>query len=128
METLEAGEWPLERWHHDEHLVYLTWVLHRDGLEAGLERIRAGIQRHNAARGIEQTADSGYHDTLTIFLVRYAAHLLDGHPGTLLEQLATVREQMSDFRALSRRYYSRDAIMSWEARTGWVPPDLQPLP
>jgi hypothetical protein len=43
------------------------------------------------------------------------------------EKVASVIESFSD-KTVMLRYYSRDRIMSQEARYGWVEPDVAALP
>jgi hypothetical protein len=41
--------------------------------------------------------------------------------------VAGVVQRLTD-RSIPLRYYRRETIGSWEARTSWVPPELDPLP
>lgn len=129
LRRFEAGALPLEAWHHREHLRVAFRLLTELPFEAALSRLRAGIQRFNARHGIELTLESGYHETITrLFAARIAALLDDRRERPRAEQLALVEAELGDFRAVVRRHYSRERILSWEARRGWVPPDLEPLP
>jgi hypothetical protein len=110
---------PQAEWHHRQHLqVALHYLVHAP--EHAEELMCAGIQKLNAAHGVPQTPTGGYHHTLTIAWLRVLrARLREGAaPQELLEE---------DGQQLLR-YYSQAAIMSWEARTGWVPPDREALP
>ena len=111
---------PQTSWHHRQHLlVALHYVQHEP--EQAEQRMQEGIQRLNAAHGVPQTETGGYHDTLTIAWVRHLKGRLraGASPDEILAEDPT---------AAIGRYYSRERIMSWEARTGWVEPDLAPLP
>ena len=115
----EEATLPHDRWHHAEHLaVALHYQVHRPA-EAE-ELMVQGIQKLNAAHGVAQTPTGGYHHTLTIVWVRLLRARI--RQGLSSEQLlAQQGEQILD-------YYSQARIMSWEARSTWVEPDLQPLP
>jgi len=111
---------PQSEWHHRQHLlVALHYVRHEPARAE--ELMQAGIQRLNAAHGVPQTETGGYHDTLTIAWVRHLK-------GCLRAGLSTEEILAEDPRHVILRYYSRERIMSWEARTGWVEPDREPLP
>lgn len=114
-----------EAWTHSAHLTVATWcTLSYEPAEA-LQRIRLGIQRLNAAHGVEQTPTGGYHETLTrvyMILVLEALGEMDiSRPFDILT--ATVIARCGD-RSLPRRFYSERTLFSWRARTSWVPPDL----
>lgn len=124
----EDGTLPFERWNHRAHLDVAVWYLRRHPRPEALERIRGGIQRYNAAHGVEQTETGGYHETLTVVFARLVGDLLEGAPpGTDEEDLLDeVWEACGDTR-LPLEFYERDTLMSWEARTGWVEPDRRRL-
>ena len=117
---------PREQWNHRAHLVYALVKLLDD--EDGGEAIRAGILRYAAAQGIAQTLEGGYHESITRFYIaivrRFIAETDVNRPLPVL-----VEELMNRFgdRQLPFQYYSKQRLMSWQARTEWVEPDLQPL-
>jgi len=115
-------------WDHRAHLTVALWYVAAHGHDGGLARIRAGILRLNAALGVAQTPTSGYHETLTRFFTwvvwRFVSAAPPGAtPAALVDELI----RRCGNRDLPLAYYSRERLMSWEARTGWVPPDLRPL-
>lgn len=118
---------PKEEWTHAAHLtVAACYTL--DDPERALQRAREGIQRFNIAKGVPQTDTGGYHETITVFFMHMVGHVLgslDGLPPC--EKVGRVVEALRDPRA-PLEYYSRDLIMSREARYGWVEPDLKALP
>lgn len=124
----EDGSWPVADWHHRQHLMVATWYLSTLPFDAAQLRIREGIQAYNKHQGIEQTLKSGYHETLTIALIRLIRHeIAAAGPMPLAEVVERVCRNLSDWRVV-RKHYSRERIMTWEARTTWVEPDLEPLP
>ncbi|MEZ2317554.1 MAG: hypothetical protein ACBR15_00920 [Microcoleus sp.] len=127
---------PRNQWNHEAHLTVALWYLFYDSETEAINAIRNGIKRYNSAHGIESTKDGGYHETLTLFWVRivrqYLAdesrnrsivHLANG----LIDKYADSLRDSSASRTLPFRYYTRDRLMSSEARNHWVEPDLKSL-
>lgn len=83
------------------------------------------IRRYNEATGVANTDTSGYHHTITVFLLREIWAVmrrapeasLDGHTARVLASPLGDR----DF-VLTR--YRRETLFSVAARWGWVEPDL----
>lgn len=115
-------------WNHPAHLTVALWYLfHYSELEA-THCIRVGIQRYNAALGIQTTANSGYHETITLFWIRIISYFLaNERANRSIVDLANKLIQIYDNKHLPFEYYSCDRLMSWEARTNWVEPDLKPI-
>lgn len=114
-------------WTHRDHLSTAAYYCITDP-DGATERMRKGIQALNKARGVEQTTTGGYHDTLTIAWTRIiAGHLRELNEIENHEKINSVIQSFED-RKTTLRYYTRDRIMSLEARYGWVEPDLEPLP
>ena len=127
-DAFERGEVAPGAWTHNAHLVVALWCLLLYGPEEGGERVRTGIQRLNAANGVPQTPGRGYHETITRFyLWAIRRHLRDAPPDASLADLANTLVAAWGDRNRPFEYYSRDRLMSWEARTGWVEPDLKKL-
>ena len=127
VKAFEAADIPREAWTHREHLALTAWYVLQNPLNA-TDRMRRGIQRLNAANGIETTLTGGYHETLTVSWVRLIRHHiseLDGLPP--IDRVNAVLEAFAD-KTQMLRYYSRELILAPKARFGWVEPDLQPLP
>ena len=126
---VETCRFPFAGWHHDIHLVVTSWYVERHGCEEATRRMRETVQRYNAHNGIEVTRETGYHETLTVAWVRIVA----GELGELDRDLALPARLQHVLDACADKYrlrdhYSRDLIMSWDARLGWVEPDLAALP
>ncbi len=116
-------------WTHECHLRVATSIFLLLG-EAGAYVMSVGIQRLNEVHGVPQTPTGGYHETLTrvwFNLVSQAARAagLGAEPEN--EALwATSLGWLQD-KKLPLRFYSKERIMSWEARSGWLEPDLNPV-
>jgi hypothetical protein len=125
----ESGTLPRERWTHHAHLSVALWYLSHFPEKDAMKFIREGIKRYNLAVGIANTRTSGYHETITLAWARLVKHLLSEeskNTGSLLIYHSLLSR--FDDRNTLLRYYSRDRLMSEEARTTWVEPDLLPLP
>jgi hypothetical protein len=117
-----------ERWTHEAHLTVALWYLSRHADAEATRLIREGIQRYNLARGILMTKDGGYHETITLFYIRAIRRYLGGACAsrTFAELLDGLIAACGD-RDFPFEYYSRERLLSWEARTGWLEPDLKSL-
>lgn len=115
-------------WTHQAHLTVALWYLVRYPERDATIRIRRGIKRYNRAWGIKTTRTGGYHETITRFYIRVISLFLKGAnlDCTLAVLANDLIEQCGD-KDLPLTYYSRERLMSWEARTTWVEPDLKSL-
>ncbi|MDT4895672.1 MAG: hypothetical protein QOH25_749 [Acidobacteriota bacterium] len=124
----ESCTLPRARWTHHAHLVVALWYLVRHEEAAATRLIRDGIMRYNKVSGIEQTKTGGYHETITLFYIRVIRKFLStANPDCTLAALATSLIRVCGDKNLPLEYYSRERLMSWEARTGWLEPDVKAL-
>lgn len=119
---------PRRYWTHQAHLTVALWYLfHYSEMEA-TNCIRSGILRYNAAVGIQANPSGGYHETITLFWIRTIAKFLDAEGAYRpMVDIANKVIELYGKKNLLLEYYSRDRLMSWEARTSWVEPDLKPI-
>ena len=92
--------------------------------------MRAGIRRLNEANGVVNSPTSGYHETITAAYVRFIFQFLSSCPREMtfdrrVDELLQSSVAQRDFLL---GYFSRDLLMSEQARAAWVEPDLLPLP
>ncbi len=119
---------PDSAWTHREHLRVAWMYLERYDLDAAHVLMRVAIIRLNAFHGLVESAERGYHETLTrVWLVLVAAarrvhrgedsvSFIDRHAGALA-------------RDVPLRHYARDRLFSTDARARFVEPDVAlPLP
>ena len=126
--AFERCELPRAAWTHRAHLLTALWYLVHHGPDVGGELVRTGIKRFNAANGVAQTPDGGYHETITCFYLWVVArHLRDAPTGTSFADLASTLVITWGDKNRPLEYYSRARLFSWEARTGWVEPDLKAM-
>jgi hypothetical protein len=124
----EACTLPRAEWTHHAHLVVALWYLMRHEEAAATKLIRYGIWRYNKACGIKQTKTGGYHETITLFYIRVILKfLLAANPDCTFMMLANSLINVCGDKNLPLEYYSRERLMSWEARIGWVEPDIKAL-
>jgi hypothetical protein len=117
---------PRSEWTHAAHLTIALWYLVNFPQTDAIQRIRVGIQRYNAAIGIETTPNSGYHETLTLFWANTVHQFMMQnkiHHFTP-ETVAQLTQGYKD-PAFPLQFYSHDQLFSWQARQGWVEPDLR---
>jgi hypothetical protein len=119
---------PREEWTHAAHLTVALWHLLEYDWPEAVVRVRAGIQRYNAAHGIRTTPTGGYHETLTLFWLRHVRAFLEAgrNEARALVSLANDLADSAD-RNLPLKHYTRKRLFSTEARAAWVEPDLKRL-
>jgi hypothetical protein len=130
LEEFAAGTFPRAGWNHAAHVTMASCYLQLFPIAEATCRIRDGIRHYNECQGTANTADSGYHETLTLFWIAMVANLLGQCSSRLtrLEKARIVVETFAPRRDLFRDYYSFDVVRSREARREWTPPDVKPLP
>jgi hypothetical protein len=119
---------PCVEWTHRAHLTVGLWTLREHLADEALRRIRAGIQRYNAACGVVTTPTRGYHETITCFYMRVIGHYLST-VANCTDWLAVTNGLLDQYGSpdLPFAYYTRERLMSPEARAAWVEPDLRVL-
>lgn len=125
----ETGTLPRAQWTHRAHLLVACWYLVCRPEPEATERIRQGIKQYNASQGILTTPTGGYHETMTIFWIRLLRRFLA--TATLDCSLVSLMNEMLslyDKKSLPFEYYTRERLMSPEARATWIEPDVKPLP
>jgi hypothetical protein len=119
----EDGTWPKAKWTHAAHLA--TGACYIVAFDDALDRLRTGIPRYNVSQGGQNTEDSGYHETLTVFWNNVIRDFIRTLPPTQ-DRLSIARVVVAEFalqRDLFRKYYDFDVVNSREARAKWIPPN-----
>jgi hypothetical protein len=113
-----------DEFRHRGHL-RLAWLVLSRHTKSEAEQIVAGeIRRFAVANG----ASNRYHDTLTRFWVRLLSHAMENAPEARnIDELLNVFPFLLD-KSLPYRHWRGETFNSDPARTGWVEPDLVPLP
>jgi adenylate kinase family enzyme len=125
----EACAIPAKVWTHAAHLTVGLWHVERYGPEDALVRLRTGISRLNESHGSVNSATAGYHETITVAYVQLLAQFLAYCPERmpLADRIAALLDSPLAAKNVLLTFYSRDRLMSTEARAAWVEPDVAPL-
>ena len=120
---------PCHEWTHQAHLIVGLWYCSHHDATTATDILRNCIKQYNIACGKQNTENSGYHETITLFWVRIIRSYLSKATleCSLVHLVNDLVTRYSDGK-FPFEYYSRDRLMSWEAKTNWIEPDLKPLP
>jgi hypothetical protein len=110
--------------HHADH-VRLAWIyLRMMPMAEAEERMAAILRRYSAHKG----KPDRYHHTMTLAWMRLVSAARCATPEPILfEEFIAAHPDLAQATALSK-YYSGELLEIPAARTGWVAPDLLPLP
>ena len=124
----EACAIPAKVWTHAAHLSVGLWHVERYGRDEALARLRSGIRRLNESHGGVNSATGGYHETITAAYVELLAQFLERREdGPLSDAIAQLLAGPLADRRVLLTFYSRERLMSTEARAAWVEPDIARL-
>jgi polar amino acid transport system ATP-binding protein len=128
-ERFAAAAVPRAEWTHAAHLRVGAWHVDRHGPEEALRLLRDRIRRLNEVNGVANTPTGGYHETITAAYVHLIAAYLTAAPKDrpLDERVERMIAGPVAHKEFLRRYWSKDLLMSPQARAAWVPPDGAPL-
>ncbi|QDP20616.1 hypothetical protein FMM02_09950 [Sphingomonas xanthus] len=121
---------PRSEWTHEAHLGATCWlILKRPDIDLDRD-IRAIIADYNASVGGVNSDHEGYHDTITRAYLHGVRHFLAqvGSDRPIHELVNALLRSPVGRRDWPLRFWSRERLMSVEARRGYVEPDLAPLP
>ena len=128
LQQFESTAWPLQDWHHRQHIKVAYLYLRRLPLEAASARIRERIKAFNAAKQVAESLSSGYHETMTQAWMRLVDLTLREYgPAETADLFYQQNPQLSEKKVL-RLFYSRELFLSQRAKTEFVEPDLAPFP
>ena len=113
MRRFEGCEYGLEEFNHGEHLKVAWTYLQLYGYESALARMRAGLLRFSA-----HYQKTGYNETITAFWMRMLQQHSAGDPDDVFPTLG--KEAIF-------QHFTRERVMSEDAKRDWVEPDLLPL-
>ncbi len=115
------------QWTHEAHL-RMAWIYSRreQDCDAALKRMRAGIPKLNDAL---DTAPHLYHDTVTCAFgtLVHARAIRPGSPVTWREFADAHPELFDKIAPILHRHYRPETLATDAARTGFIPPDRNPL-
>ena len=128
-EGLFACTLPRTEWTHAAHFAAALWLMrYRTDLDE-FRDMPGMIRAYNESVGRVNDDSSGYHETITQASLCALRGVLDVNPDTPIHQLvnALMASNLGNPNWLLE-YWSRDRLMSVEARRQWSEPDLKPLP
>ena len=129
-EGFSACTLPRVEWTHAAHFAAALWLMrYRPDLDASTEMPRM-IRAYNESVGGVNDDSSGYHETITLASLRALRGVLEANPADMpIYRIvnALMASSLGNPNWLLE-YWSRDRLMSVEARRQWQEPDLKPLP
>jgi len=129
-EGLLARTLPREEWTHEAHLAATTYLaLKHPEIDLDAE-LRGIISRYNESVGGVNSDSEGFHDTITHAYLRGIRLFLEeadiSRPiHDLVNELLMSPMGRRDW---PLRFWSKERLMSVEARRSWVEPDLAAMP
>ena len=126
-EAFGSGTLPEKDWTHQSHL-RMAWLFSsRYALDEAHVLMRVGIIRLNAAHGLVETAERGYHETITrAWLVVVRALMKETRSESSLAFVQACCGRLDRHALLA--HYSRERLGSVKARAHFVEPDISALP
>ena len=123
LSAFENLSFPVDQFHHREHLRVDWLYLKSCDATRATERISAAIRRFANLDG----ATENYHHTLTLFWMRLiAVALVETPEGCAFEEFLAAHRELGD-KNLPAKYYSPGLLEAPAATQGWVEPDLLTL-
>jgi hypothetical protein len=127
--AFEARTLPKPRWTHQAHLIVALWYNLRYRADEALNIVRENIRRYNEAVGTQNTETSGYHETITVFYMWAVRKFITdaGSEVSLVDLASRLLRGKCAAKSFPFEYYSRDLLLSSEARMKWIEPDLKAM-
>lgn len=121
---------PKAEWTHAAHFATALWLI-LTRTDILVERDMPDMIRdYNEAIGGVNSGTAGYHETITQASLHMTRRMLAGLPDDTMPSAALTLLLASPLgdKDWPLAYWSRERLMSKEARRTWVAPDLQDLP
>jgi hypothetical protein len=128
IKKFENGELKEDEWHHREHLLMTLWYLTQTDELTAIVKIKQGILRYNVLYNVPQIPGRGYHETITMFFIKYVQQVISRNKGSSWDELVkSLLSDVSYHMSLLKKYYNNSTLHSVKARVHWIEPDLQSL-
>jgi hypothetical protein len=128
LKQFESAAWPLQDWHHQQHIKIAYLYLRRYPFDAAIAKMCSGVKKYNAAHNVPEGLDRGYHETMTQAWMRLVYFTLCEYgPAENADAFYELNPQLSQKKTL-RFFYTKGTCMSPNAKAEFVPPDLIPFP
>jgi hypothetical protein len=113
---------------HRDHIKIAYLYLRRYSLDEAIAKVRAGLQALAVAWNAPvDDLEKGYHETMTqawVQLVHRA--LVKSGPAESADAFCDQQPQLKQ-KTFLQVFYSRECLMTWEAKRDFVEPNLAPL-
>ena len=129
-EGLFTASLPRTEWTHAGHFAATLWLMrYRPELDAA-QTVPGLIRAYNESVGRVNDDRGGYHETITLASLRAARGVLDANPPDMPVWRIVNALMASNFANPNwlLEYWSRERLMSVEARRTWLEPDIKALP
>jgi hypothetical protein len=117
-------------WTHEAHVVVCLYYLSMYSPTEALPLVRTAISTYNVKQGKGNSDTMGYHETMTVFWLFHIQKSCAKNGKVAFDQ-DTIDDMLWDETIVSRNvwlaYYSKERMMSTEARLQFVAPDLKAL-
>jgi len=124
----EACRWPLEQWHHKEHIKLAYLYLRRHPFDEAMAKMREALKKYIVFHGVPDEPMRGYHETMTQGWMRLVYFTMCEYgPAESAEAFYERSPQLSQKKAL-RLFYSAELCAAARGKTEYVEPDLTAFP
>ena len=129
-EGLFACTLPRTEWTHAAHFAATLWLMRYHPELDATATIPGLIRAYNESVGRVNDDNGGYHETITLASLRAGRGVLDANPPDMPVWRIVNALMASNFANPNwlLEYWSRERLMSVQARRTWLEPDLKPLP
>ena len=128
LKAFEDCTLPFTEWRHRAHLKVAYLYLRELPFGDALIKVRKNIQRYNAATNTPEGLERGYHETITVSWMRLIHFALSERgPAASADEFVEREAHVLNKEALLK-FYSREQLISWRAKSEFVEPDLAPFP
>lgn len=117
---------PKSEWTHEAHLIIALWHNMTFDFEPALSLVKSRIKIYNESVGTQNTDESGYHETLTIFwMISSKNFLIQNSNSDISKSVNDFLRSMDSQKNVCLGYYSKKHLFSKEARKIWRNGDLK---
>ena len=126
--AFEKHELPKEKWTHAAHLTVGLWYVSNFSIDEAMDKVRVNIRSYNESVGGQNTSTSGYHETISRFYILILNDYAKNTSSSLsVELFNNMLESELSAPSYPFHFYSKDYLMSENARAIFCEPDLKPL-
>lgn len=128
LRAFEACEVSHTAWTHRCHIRLARLMLQGRRFDEALNMTRSGIQKLNARHQTPEGLERGYHETVTHAWLKIVAATMKHHGHESDSRAFCDKHPQLMSSKLLRLYYTRERIITLEAKREFVEPDIAPLP